>query len=92
VPDSRGLGPASTPSFLCASAAARGPIMLTFDLTEEVKSKVPIRKEARMFFFEKKNQKTFAPYEPGCCIAPGPNLQKFFAELFFKKATSFFAK
>jgi len=43
-----------------------------------------------MFFFEKKNQKTFAPFEPGVCNANDPDSQKFFAELFFKKATASF--
>jgi len=58
-----------------------------------------------MFFFEKKNQKTFVrfPLVPlrGLCSrwiaslaltgkGQGHQEQKFFAELFFKKATAFF--
>jgi hypothetical protein len=43
--------------------------------------------ERKKFFFEKKNQKTFAPGGMG-----GSNTsvsgQKFFAELFYKKATA----
>jgi len=44
-----------------------------------------------MFFFEKKNQKTFANLGHGLFQQRGLNLQKFFAELFFKKATAFFS-
>ncbi len=44
-----------------------------------------------MFFFEKKNQKTFAP--AGLCRAgakaSGAEYQKFFGALFFKKARYF---
>jgi hypothetical protein len=42
-----------------------------------------------MFFFEKKNQKTFAPLR-AVVKPPGSPEQKFFAELFYKKATSYF--
>ncbi len=42
-----------------------------------------------MFFFEKKNQKTFVP-ETEVLETPMALGQKFFAELFFKKATAFF--
>jgi len=43
-----------------------------------------------MFFFEKKNQKTFATLGLGRRNGSAPLEQKFFAELFFKKATAFF--
>jgi hypothetical protein len=41
-----------------------------------------------MFFFEKKNQKTF-DLGLRAWKHPCPKVQKFFAELFFKKATTF---
>jgi len=44
-------------------------------------------KERKRFFFEKKNQKTFAPGGTGRFTHEAPG-QKFFAELFFKKATT----
>jgi hypothetical protein len=40
-----------------------------------------------MFFFEKKNQKTFAPKGMGSFTHEASG-QKFFAELFYKKATA----
>jgi len=40
----------------------------------------------KKFFFEKKNQKTFVSFYTGTCNVPRE--QKFFAELFFKKATA----
>jgi len=52
--------------------------------------------QERMFFFERKNQKTFAPLR-AVLKTPMPSGQKFFAErrpregLFFKKATAFFS-
>jgi hypothetical protein len=49
----------------------------------------PRKEESKTFFFEKKNQKTFAHWPPGV-PRPGANEQKFFAALFFKKARSFF--
>jgi hypothetical protein len=42
--------------------------------------------ERKKFFFEKKNQKTFVSFYTGCCNVPRE--QKFFAELFYKKATA----
>jgi hypothetical protein len=49
-----------------------------------------VNKQVKQFFFEKKNQKTFAPLR-AVLKAPGtPGAKKFFAELFFKKATSSF--
>jgi hypothetical protein len=45
-----------------------------------------------MFFFEKKNQKTFATGGPGCCPRVGSwasRSQKFFAS-FFQKRSAFF--
>jgi len=42
-----------------------------------------------MFFFEKKNQKTFLSWGYGLWHQQAPREQKFFAELFFKKATSY---
>jgi hypothetical protein len=45
-------------------------------------------KARKKFFFEKKNQKTFAP-ETEVLETPMAPGQKFFAELFFKKATTF---
>jgi len=44
-------------------------------------------KKSKLSFFEKKDQKTFAP--SGMLQVQE---QKFFAELFFKKATSFFGE
>jgi hypothetical protein len=41
----------------------------------------------KKFFFEKKNQKTFAPLRAVLKTPPNPG-QKFFAELFYKKATA----
>jgi hypothetical protein len=49
----------------------------------------PVPPRKRMFFFEKKNQKTFAPLETGFGSAEGLNLQKFFAS-FFQKRSAFF--
>jgi hypothetical protein len=37
------------------------------------------RKEARMFFFEKKKQKTFAPAGPGTSLAKAPRSESFLA-------------
>jgi hypothetical protein len=37
-----------------------------------------------MFFFEKKNQKTFANLQPYLCQRPCPSFKKIFAELFLK--------
>jgi len=46
-------------------------------------------KEGRkQFFFEKKNQKTFVLRSPELKPVRAPE-QKFFAELFFKKATAY---
>jgi len=45
-------------------------------------------KESKRFFFEKKKQKTFAPLDRVFVTTRGPDSQKFFAELFFKKATT----
>jgi hypothetical protein len=42
-----------------------------------------------MFFFEKKNQKTFASLGRASQERPKPNNQKFFAS-FFQKRSSFF--
>jgi hypothetical protein len=44
--------------------------------------------QSKKFFFEKKNQKTFAPLR-AVVETPGPTWQKVFAELFYKKATSY---
>jgi hypothetical protein len=50
-------------------------------------------RKGRMFFFEKKNQKTFS--NGGRSLAPaagsdsGRNLQKFFGSFFQKRTTSF---
>jgi len=45
----------------------------------------------KKFFFEKKNQKTFFAPLRAVLKTPGtPGAKKFFAELFFKKATSCF--
>jgi hypothetical protein len=41
-------------------------------------------KARRLFFFEKKNQKTFVTSAPGCRGAHGP-IKKSFLLLFFKK-------
>jgi len=43
-----------------------------------------------MFFFEKKNQKTFARLEPRQSDWRGSNIQKFFAS-FFQKRSPFFS-
>jgi len=47
-----------------------------------------MKTQVKRFFFEKKKQKTFAP---GAVLVETPMApgQKFFAELFFKKATAF---
>jgi hypothetical protein len=45
--------------------------------------------KVKQFFFEKKNQKTFAPLR-AALQTPGTAGQKFFAELFYKKATASF--
>jgi len=46
--------------------------------------------QERTRFFEKKaRQKTFVTFYTGCCNVSGLKGQKFFAELFFKKATVF---
>jgi hypothetical protein len=42
-------------------------------------------KEGKRFFFEKKNQKTFGPFEPGLCNAWDPRSKSFFASFFPKK-------
>jgi len=44
--------------------------------------------EESMFFFEKKNQKTFVSLGHWSGQLPALESQKFFAELFFKKATA----
>jgi len=41
-------------------------------------------------FLKKSNQKTFAPGVLGVGSATSTKEQKFFAELFFKKATAYF--
>jgi hypothetical protein len=41
------------------------------------------------FFFEKKNQKTFAPGGRGNGSATAPNEQKFFASFFQKRSACF---
>jgi hypothetical protein len=46
--------------------------------------------KARMFFFEKKNQKTFIRLEPRRSDWRGSKVQKFFAS-FFQKRSPFFA-
>jgi len=38
----------------------------------------------RMFFFEKKHQKTFAPLFPGGCISENPDFQNFLRRFFLK--------
>jgi hypothetical protein len=45
--------------------------------------------KARLFFFEKKNQKTFGPWRRAGRTSAGPNEQKFFAS-FFQKRSPFF--
>jgi hypothetical protein len=42
-----------------------------------------------MFFFEKKNQKTFAPSEPGFCSGDGRKPIKVFCGAFFQKSDRF---
>jgi hypothetical protein len=39
---------------------------------------------------EKAAQKTFAPLEPGCCNARGPDSQKSFCFFFFRKSSGSF--
>jgi len=41
-----------------------------------------------MFFFEKKNQKTFIRLEPRRSVWRGSNIQKFFASFFQKRSLS----
>jgi hypothetical protein len=43
----------------------------------------------RRFFFEKKKQKTFAPFGPGDVSTSRVKVAKVFCALFFKKAHSF---
>jgi len=43
----------------------------------------------KRFFFEKKKQKTFVSLDHRCSLIPALQEQKFFAELFFKKATTY---
>jgi hypothetical protein len=47
------------------------------------------RRESKRFFFEKKKQKTFMSLGLGRQNPRGPDSQKFFAALFFKKARTF---
>jgi hypothetical protein len=44
-----------------------------------------VKPEARMFFFEKKNQKTFAPWPPGGFIGADLNVKSFLRSFFSKK-------
>jgi hypothetical protein len=46
--------------------------------------------KVRMFFFEKKNQKTFAPLVRDGVTSCGLDLQKFFCFFFFKKRSACF--
>jgi hypothetical protein len=50
-------------------------------------------KGRKLFFFEKKNQKTFAPYGRSRMAPPGPgsaaNEEKFFGSFFQKRTSSF---
>jgi len=48
-----------------------------------------VMQEGRMFFFEKKNQKTFAPW-PTLPERHGPHKIKVFCFFFSKKKPSFF--
>jgi hypothetical protein len=45
--------------------------------------------QASMFFFEKKNQKTFATFTRDVSTSPGTQEQKFFGSFFQKRTSSF---
>jgi hypothetical protein len=51
--------------------------------------RVMFKRRGRLFFVNKKKQKNFLTLGRAGFSAAGPNQQKFFAPLFFKKAASF---
>jgi hypothetical protein len=80
----------TTASFFPWWDAEGHPILKSYFGNSQAVQKIKKVSKNKEFFFEKKNQKTFAPRRQGRSKATGQKLLKFFCFFLFTKRSSFF--